>query len=152
MYIIATFEQSIFLELALSALTHKGLTNEQILAVPLDKRTEPRKLFDTIHSADGFSTMDAAAILGTCLMLLGAVYGYELAWGPIWWGLIGLLTGIAIGFGLKMLLLRKTKNGAKAITSEVVLVIRCEDRDRESIEELLWNNTALGVSAIRHLS
>lgn len=152
MYIIATFEQSIFLELALSALTQRGLTNEHILAVPLDKRTEPRKLFDTIHSADGFSMIDAAAILGTCLMLLGAVYGYELAWGPIWWGLIGALTGITIGFIFKMLILRKTKNGAKSITSEVVLLIRCEERDREAIEALLWSNTALGVSTIKHLS
>ena len=82
MYIIASFEQSIFLELAISALEQRGIQKNQILAVPLDKRTEPRKLLDTIHRADGYSLFDVAAVLGTCGMLLGAIYGMVLNWGP----------------------------------------------------------------------
>jgi hypothetical protein len=83
MYVIATFESSIFLELAIAALEQKGITTDNLLAVPLDKRTEPRKLFDTIHRADGSSMLDAATILGTVFMLLGAIYGYVLKWGPL---------------------------------------------------------------------
>ena len=74
------FENSIFIELAITALEQNGISNEKILAAPLDKRAEQRKLFDTIHRADGLSLFDASAMLGTCLMLLGAIYGYVLKW------------------------------------------------------------------------
>jgi hypothetical protein len=118
----------------------------------MDKRTEPRKLFDTIHRSDGFSMFDAAAILGTCFMLLGSIYGYILKWGPIIWGIIGAIFGILLGFGLKLLLVKKRNFGTKNITSEVVLIIRCEEHQWETIEKILWENTALGISHIKNLS
>jgi hypothetical protein len=152
LYVIATFEQTIFLELVITALEQKGIVREKILAVPIDKRTEPRKLFDTIHRADGFSMFDAAAILGTCFMLLGSIYGYILKWGPIIWGLIGAVFGISLGFGLKLLLVKKRNYGTKNITSEVVLIIHCEEHQWETIEKILWENTALGISHIKNLS
>ncbi len=151
MYVIATFEQSIFLELAITALEQKGILKEKILAVPMDKRTEPRKLFDTIHRADGFSMFDAAAILGTCFMLLGAIYGYVLKWGPIIWGIIGAVSGILLGFVLKLLIVKKSNYGTKNITSEVVLIIRCDEHQWETVENILWDNTALGISRIKNL-
>jgi hypothetical protein len=152
LYVIATFEQTIFLELVITALEQKGIVREKILAVPIDKRTEPRKLFDTIHRADGFSMFDAAAILGTCFMLLGSIYGYILKWGPIIWGLIGAVFGISLGFGLKLLLVKNRNYGTKNITSEVVLIIHCEEHQWETIEKILWENTALGISHIKNLS
>lgn len=148
MYVIATFEQTIFLELALTALEQKGIKKDHLLAVPLDKRTEPRRLFDTIHRADGFSMLDASAILGTCLMLLGAIYGYVLEWGPILWGIIGAVSGILIGFAIKLLMIKKIKQGTNKISSEVVLMIRCEEHQWVTIEKILWDNLALGVSRI----
>jgi hypothetical protein len=138
MLVIATFENSIFIELAITALQQKGILKENILAAPLDKRTEPRQLFDTIHQADGFSMFDGAAILGTCFMLLGAIYGYVLKWGPIIWGIIGALSGILIGFLIKYFMLKKTKMGRKNITSEIVLMIRCEEYQWEDVEKILW--------------
>jgi hypothetical protein len=152
MYVIATFEQSIFLELAISAMEQKGITKEQLLAVPMDKRTEPRKLFDTIHRADGFSMLDVSAILGTCLMLLGAVYGFELKWGPILWGIIGAVSGMLIGFILKLMIIKKKSYGTKSITSEVVLIIRCEEQQWDTVEHILWDNTALGISRIKGIN
>jgi hypothetical protein len=152
LYVIATFEQTIFLELVITALEQKGIVKERILAVPMDKRTEPRKLFDTIHRSDGFSMFDAAAILGTCFMLLGSIYGYILKWGPIIWGIIGAVFGILLGFVLKLSLVKKKNYGTKNITSEVVLIIRCEEHQWETIEKILWENTALGISHIKNLS
>jgi hypothetical protein len=152
LYVIATFEQTIFLELVITALEQKGIVKEKILAVPMDKRTEPRKLFDTIHRSDGFSMFDAAAILGTCFMLLGSIYGYILKWGPIIWGIIGAVFGILLGFVLKLLLVKKRNYGTKNITSEVVLIIRCEEHQWETIEKILWENTALGIAHIKNLS
>src|SRR4051794_23187426 len=150
MFVIATFENSVFIELAISALEQKEISKEKILAAPLDKRTEPRQLFDTIHRADGFSLFDVAAILGTCLMLLGTIYGYVLKWGPIIWGIIGAVTGLALGLIIKLLMVKKNKRGGKNITSEIVLMIRCEDHQWETVEKILWDHTALGITRIKN--
>ncbi|WP_078410988.1 hypothetical protein [Priestia abyssalis] len=149
MLVIATFENSRFIELAITALEQQGVSKEKILAAPLDKRTEPRQLFDTIHRADGFSMFDAAAILGTCLMLLGAIYGYVLEWGPIIWGIIGAVTGLLLGFLIKLLIVKKGKGkGNKNITSEVILMIRCDNHQWETVEKTLWDHTALGMTKV----
>lgn len=148
MFVIATFENSIYIELAITALEEQGISKELILAAPLDKRKELRNLFDTIHKSDGFSLFDGPAILGTCLMLLGAIYGYELKWGPILWGIIGAVSGIILGFLIKMLMLKKSKRGGKHITSEIVLMVRCEDQKGELVEKILWDHLALGLTKI----
>ncbi|PAE43454.1 hypothetical protein [Bacillus sp. 7884-1] len=148
MFVIATFENSLYIELAITALKQQGISKELILAAPLDKRKEMRGLFDTIHKSDGFSLFDGPAILGTCLMLLGAIYGYVLEWGPILWGIIGAVSGLLLGFLLKMLLLRKNKRGSGKITSEIVLMVRCEDHKWEQVEKLLWDHFALGLTKI----
>ncbi|WHZ02946.1 hypothetical protein QNH48_29205 [Neobacillus sp. YX16] len=148
MFVIATFENSIYIELAITALEQQGISKELILAAPLDKRKELRGLFDTIHKSDGFSLFDGPSILGTCLMLLGAIYGYVLEWGPILWGIIGAVSGLLLGFLLKMLILRKNKRGSSKITSEIVLMVRCEDHKWEQVEKLLWDHFALGLTKI----
>lgn len=151
MFVIATFENSIIIELTITELEQNEIPNDKILAVPLDKKMEHGQLFDTIHQADGFSLFDGAAILGTCLMLLGAIYGYVLEWGPIIWGIIGAVSGLLIGFLIKMLLIKKNKRVTKSFSSEIVLMIRCENHQWHMIENILWKNGALGLSRIRHL-
>ncbi len=150
MYVIASFEQSTFLELAITALEQKGIQKNHILAVPLDKRTEERKLFDTIHRADGISMFDVAAVLGTCGMLLGAIYGMVLKWGPILWGLIGLIAGLLIGFLLKLLFVKKQNNKAAShnIATEVFLLVHCSDEERYMVEDILWDNMSLGIAKL----
>ncbi|MFC5447724.1 hypothetical protein [Paenibacillus aestuarii] len=145
-FIVATFEQTVFLEMAITAVERLGITKDKITALPLDKRSEPRKIFDSIHTADGFSMMDLAAVLGTIFMLLGAIYGFELKWGPILWGIIGAVSGILLGFSIKLMILKKNRTGVKGITSEVVVMIQCEEALLEKVEEVLWDHTALGVS------
>ena len=150
MYVIATFEYSNYLELAITGLQMKGIAKEKILASPLDKRGEERRLFDTIHYSDGLSLIDIAAMLGTIFMLLGSIYGFALKWGPIWWGLIGLGVGSGLGIIIKLISTKKhNKNrlkGEKA--SEVVLIIECEKDEVETIRAILWQNNALGVSKL----
>lgn len=148
MFVIATFENTIYIELAITALEQQGISKELILAAPLDKRKEPRNLFDSIHKSDGFSLFDGPAILGTCLMLLGAIYGYELEWGPILWGIIGAVSGLLLGFLIKMLMLKKNKRGSKNISSEIVLMVRCEENKWEMVEKILWDHLALGLTKI----
>jgi len=150
LYVIATFENSLFIELAVTAIEQIGVPKEKILAAPLDKRSEPRQLFDTIHRADGLSLFDGAAMLGTCFMLLGAIYGYVLKWGPIIWGIIGAVSGLLLGILIKLLLVKNKQRASKSITAEIVLMIRCEEHQWETIEKILWENTALGVTRINH--
>jgi hypothetical protein len=148
MFVIATFENSIYIELAISALEEQGISKELILAAPLDKRKELRGLFDSIHKSDGFSLFDGAAILGTCFMLLGAIYGFVLDWGPIIWGIIGAVSGMLLGFLIKLIILKKNKRGSRSITSEIVLMVRCEEQKWEMVEKILWDHFALGMTKI----
>jgi hypothetical protein len=152
MYVIASFEQSFFLELAISALEQAGIKKDQILAVPLDKRMEPRRLFDSIQYADGFSLFDIAAVLGTCGMLLGAIYGMVLKWGPILWGIIGLVGGFVSGFLIKYAYVKKRNKGntgpRRTINTEVFLLIRCHEEQGKIVEDILWDNIALGVAKL----
>jgi len=148
MFVIATFENSIYIELAITALEQQGISKELILAAPLDKRKELRGLFDTIHKSDGFSLFDGPAILGPCFMLLGAIYGDILEWGPILWGIIGAVSGMLLGFLIKMLMLKKNKRGSKNISSEIVLMVRCEEHKWEMVEKILWDHLALGLTKI----
>ena len=146
-YIISTFTYSICLELAISELEQKGIKRENILAVPLDKPLEKRKLFDTINQADGISLIDLALILGTFFMVLGVVYGFVLKWGPIIWGLIGLIFGAVIGFIIDVIP-KKGKRNKKKIgdnTSEIVIIIHCEEIQGDMVENILVSNMALGT-------
>ncbi|REE88979.1 hypothetical protein A8990_10775 [Paenibacillus taihuensis] len=148
MLVVATFEQSIFLELAITAMEQMGIPKGNLHAFPMDKWKEPRSVLDSIHRADGYSMLDLAAILGTCFMLLGAIYGFELKWGPVLWGIIGAVLGIALGFFIKFIMMKKSGNGDKRITSEVVLMVQCETSQWELVKKILWENTALGISTV----
>lgn len=154
MYVVASFEQSIFLEIAIKTLEQKGIKKQQILAVPLDKRAEEVKLFDTIHRADGLSLFDLSAVVGTCGMLLGAIYGYVWKWGPILWGIIGLVLGLVAGFLLKLLFVKRKNNRAagKNKATEVFLLILCNENQAELIEKILWDNNSLGIAKLHDVS
>jgi hypothetical protein len=140
-------------ELAISALEQNGIPTDDILAVPLDKRTEKRKLFDTIHQADGFSMFDAAAIMATIFMLLGAIYGYVLEWGPILWGIIGAAFGGLLGFLIRYMMFKRQNGGTKkklpTSAAEVIILLQCEKNKWETVEKLLWDNFAIGVARVR---
>lgn len=150
MYIIATFEYNHFLERAVTGMQMQGVAKERILAAPLDKRGEERRLFDTMHYSDGLSLIDLAAVLGTIFMLFGTIYGFVLLWGPIWWGLIGLATGCVIGVIIKLITTKiYAKDRTKAEKApEVVLIIECEQQELETVHNVLWDNHALGVSKL----
>jgi hypothetical protein len=151
MYVMAIFEQTAFIELSLTEIEQLGISRERILAVPMEKRVEKRKIFDTIHHADGISLFDGAAALGTALMVIGAIYGFILKWGPIVWGLIGLLTGAAIGFLLDCLIgKRRVFNRKIERVPEVVVIVQCDSPNQmEAVETALWDHYALGVAKYR---
>lgn len=151
MYMMATLDHSHYVELALSALEMQNIPKENILAVPLNKRTEKRKLFDTIHGSDGISLFDLSAALATAFSVIGASIGFHLEWGPIIWGIIGAVGGFVLGFSIKLLTTNaKHKHQIKVEgkTSELILIIHCESDQVEMVEKILWDNLALGVAIL----
>ncbi|WP_163528969.1 lipopolysaccharide assembly protein LapA domain-containing protein [Halobacillus ihumii] len=151
MYLMSTFEHSTYLELAISALEMKKIPKESILAIPLNNRTENRRLLDTIHHSDGISLFDLGAALGTGFSVIGASIGFRLDWGPIVWGIIAAIVGFVIGvlislwFNTKK---RKKQRKLRGKTSELILIIYCDEEKIEMVEEILWDNLALGVATL----
>ncbi len=146
MYIVSTFDHSNYLELAITAMQMKGIAKGNILGVSMDKRGEDRKLFDTIHSSDGLSLLDLPIILATVFCLAGSIYGFLLTWGPILWGIIGMIVGFSLGLIIKLITTKKYDNRQKEQRStEVVLIIECKENQLEMVKNLLWEHHALGV-------
>lgn len=152
MQIYSTFENTTYLEIALSMLEKNGINAESIFAVPLDNRQEKRNLFDSLHKSDGTSLIDIAAALATAFAVIGASIGFGLAWGPIFCGLIGAFVGFIVGFLIRLfteVFLKKKRRLLKGKHSEVIIIVDCEDRLADLVEKILWNNYALGIAKIK---
>ncbi|MBM7660369.1 hypothetical protein JOC85_001136 [Bacillus mesophilus] len=152
MQLISTFENNAFLEIAITTLEKKGIKKEDIFAVPLDNRTEERKMFDSIHRSDGTSFIDIGMVFGTAFSVIGASIGFKLAWGPIYWGLIGAFIGFMLGFAIRLyteLVMKKKKRALKGKQSEVVLIVECDEAQSELVETILWHHFALGVAKVK---
>ncbi|MDW8802151.1 hypothetical protein P8V03_13430 [Clostridium sp. A1-XYC3] len=146
MYIISTFEHSIYLELAITAIEMKGIKKENIMAIPMDKKGEQRALFDSIHGSDGLSLFDLPAILAVIGGIFGGIYGFVLKWGPLLWGLIGISVSFALGLIVKLIITKKhiDRQSDKRAT-EVVIIIECIESQLEMVKDILWAHKALGV-------
>lgn len=149
--VFSTFETHGFLEMAIKTLEKKGINKESIFAVPLDNRAEEPKIFDNLHRSDGTSLIDIGMALATAFSVIGASIGFKLAWGPIYWGLIGAFVGFVLGFAIRLfmeLVIKKKKRVLKGKHSEVILIVDCEDSQAEFVEDVLWSHFALGVAKI----
>lgn len=149
MYIVASFEYSSRLELAISEIEQMGTPKQAILLLPLDKRTENSRLFDSTHYADGKSFVDFAAIIGAVSMLLGGIYGFVLPPGPILCAIIGLVAGLLLGYLADLWYTsRKRRSRKKPPTNrvEVFMMIKCSHEQTNRLKGLLWNNGALGIA------
>jgi hypothetical protein len=154
MQLFSTFESNAFLEMAIVTLEKKGIKKENIFAVPLDNRTEDRKVFDSIHRSDGTSVIDIGVALATAFSVVGASIGFKLSWGPIYWGLISAFIGLVIGVAIRLFtetVLKKKKRLLKGKQSEIILIIDCEELQAELVENILWNHFALGVAKVKHM-
>jgi hypothetical protein len=150
--IYSTFETTGFLEMAVSTLEKRGIPKESIFAVPLDNRKEDRKIFDTLHRSDGTTLIDIGMGLATALSVIGASIGFKLAWGPIYWGLIGAFVGFVLGFAIRLymeLVIKKKKRVLKGKHSEIIIIVDCEESQAELIEDILWSHFALGVAKVK---
>ncbi|MDP4146549.1 MAG: hypothetical protein Q8936_19070 [Bacillota bacterium] len=152
MYVVASFEHSFHLELAIVELEEKGIKKENIFAIPLIPKLGQAQIFDTIHRSDGISLIDGTAISGAFFAVLGATYGYILKWGPIIWGLIGLGIGFALGFLFEIIVNRKKlyRKKRNKETTEVVVMVKCYESQAGSVEKVLYDYLAFGVAKLNH--
>jgi len=152
MQLFSTFETTGYLEMAIATLEKRGIKKEDIFAVPLDNRKEDPKIFDTLHRSDGTSLIDIGMGIATAFSVIGASIGFELAWGPIYWGVIGAFSGFILGFAIRLfieLVVKKNKKNIKGRHSEVILIVECEESQSVLIEDILWSHFALGVAKIK---
>lgn len=152
MQIFSTFETTGYLEMAISFLEKSGIRKEYIFAVPLDNRQEDRKFFDTLHRSDGTTLIDIGMGLATAFSVVGASFGFKLTWGPIYWGLIGAFLGFVLGLAIRIYMefvVKKKKRVLKGKHSEVILIVECEEKQAEFVEDILWSHFALGVAKVK---
>ncbi|MBK0010466.1 hypothetical protein IAE23_28775 [Bacillus sp. S35] len=152
MQIFSTFEYSSYVELAISELEGIGIGKEDIFIVSLNSRTENRRIFDSLHRADGVSLIDLGMALATAFSVIGASIGFKLSWGPIYWGMISAFIGFLLGLGIKLFMfkvIRKNQRLLRGKHSEVILIVDCHTVDAKVVEQTLWKNLALGVSKVK---
>lgn len=152
MQIYAALENNIYIEMAIATLEKNGIPKANIFAVPLDNRSEDRKLFDSLHTSDGTSLIDIGMALATAFSVIGTSIGFELAWGPIYWGLIAAFIGFILGITIRLFtekIFKKRKRLLKGKHPEVILIIECEIIMAELVENILWEHLALGVAKIK---
>ena len=139
----------IILELAITAVQMKGIAKENILGVSLDKKGEDIMLFDSIHSSDGLSLLDLPILMATVFCLFGSIYGFILTWGPVLWGIIGMVVGFSFGLIIKLIITKKFNHRQKKLrATEVVVLIECNENQAEMVKDLLWDHHALGVKKL----
>ncbi|QDP39659.1 hypothetical protein [Radiobacillus deserti] len=149
MQVFATFDHSQYVELTIRKLEEEGFN--QIFAVPLDKRTEGAKLFDTLHRSDGVSLINKGMFLAVIFAVIGSSRGFELQWGPISWGLIGAGGGFVMGVLIDLFLValrRKKHKVMRGQQADVILVVTCEKAEGKRVEEIFWEHLAFGVAKV----
>lgn len=149
MLIVASFKHSAYLELALKVMEQKGISKHDMIIAPLTKKSEITDEIDwkVIHQ-NGKSHYDIVFIFATIFMLLGAIYGFVLPWGPIIWAIIGISVGGFTGFFVDYFI-RKRPKKMDNNSSEIVLMVQCNTHQIETIEKILWNHQALGISKVK---
>lgn len=153
MHIFATFDHNTYLELALAQIEEHGVARDQILAVPIKRRKPSVRLFDTIHSSDGFSLFDLSMPLATAFAVIGASYGFVLTWGPIIWGVIGAASGIVVGTGISLLRFLKRHGHEKRLNqknvTEVIVIVHCSVQYADKVKDTLHDSLAYGVGELK---
>ncbi|MDR6121135.1 hypothetical protein QFZ87_000732 [Bacillus sp. SLBN-46] len=147
MPVISIFEHSLALELAISELENHHIEKERILAASVNKNVVEKKYLDP-YNADGLNLFLVSGI-GMSVMLLGTIYGFVLYWGPILWGLIGLIAGSIVGLVIDYIW-KKTvrKKTLRKNIADVLLIVNCKEDQVELVEDILKQHHTLGIVKI----
>ncbi|MDL4839778.1 hypothetical protein [Aquibacillus rhizosphaerae] len=146
--IIATFEHSPFVEMAIHDIESIGVPPKNIVALPLENLEAETNIIDSLHRVDGRSVLDGAMVSGTIFMLLGTIYGFVWYWGPVIWGLLGLVGGFFLGLIIEIAFHKKRIKLFASRKSEVFMQITCNSSMKEHLIKVLKERKANGYLVI----
>lgn len=124
--IVATFDHSSFLEMAIHDIEKLGVPSRDIVALPVENLDSRTHILDSIHKVDGRSILDGAMMSGTIFAVLGVIYGFVWRWGPVIWGLIGLAGGFALGLLIELAVNKAKLKGYGGRKTEVLIRVTCD--------------------------
>lgn len=142
--IIATFEHSPFVEIAIHDMEKLGIPPQNIIALPLENLDSQAHILDTIHRVDGRSILDGAMMSAAIFMVLGTIYGFIWHWGPVIWGLIGLVGGFFIGLIIELALSKTKMKIASKRKSEVIIQVTCNHSLQDQLLKVFKTRMANG--------
>ncbi|MFS0861117.1 hypothetical protein [Fredinandcohnia sp. 179-A 10B2 NHS] len=142
--IIATFDHSPFVEMAIHEIEKMGVPSQNIVALPLENLDSQIHILDTIHRVDGRSILDGAMMGATIFAVLGAIYGFVWEWGPIIWGLLGLVGGFLLGLLIELLVNKKKMKSQASTKSEVIIEVTCKASLEDHLIKVLKSRRAKG--------
>ncbi|GMK37741.1 hypothetical protein PCCS19_07950 [Paenibacillus sp. CCS19] len=122
---IATFDHSSFVEMAIHDLEKLGIPSRQIVALPVENLECNTHVIDSIHQVDGRSILDGAMMSAAIFAVLGAIYGFIWYWGPIIWGLIGLAGGFVLGLIIELIFHKGKLKFTSGKKTEVIIEVTC---------------------------
>ncbi|WP_413303636.1 hypothetical protein AA0X95_26505 [Bacillus sp. 1P10SD] len=146
--IIATFDHSPFVEMVIHDIEKLGVPSQNIVALPLENLDSQTNIIDSIHRVDGRSILDGAMMGGTFFAVLGAIYGFVLHWGPIIWGLIGLVGGFFLGLTIELVINKKKLKVFSGRKSEVIIEVTCSASLQKQLINIFKSRRALGFVII----
>lgn len=144
------FLSSIELEKAVLHLLSEQVDGTQLQVTPLHltaKAAKPTGFIswmmmggafgDTIHRSDGKSVMDGVATGATLGGLTGVIAGAAVLPGPVVLGVLGILGGGLIGFGMDVLIHKPHQQGPLPEGTKVcaILQVRCQDETQVKLVE-----------------
>lgn len=142
--IIATFEHSPLLEVAIHEIEKLGVPPRDVVALPLENLDSTGHIIDSIHRVDGRSILDGAMVSSTVFMVLGTIYGFVWHWGPVVWGLIGFGGGFFFGLAIELALYKKKLKIYADRKSEVILRTTCVAALQDRVIDVLRTRKASG--------
>ncbi|WP_117149145.1 MULTISPECIES: hypothetical protein [Paraliobacillus] len=142
--LIATFEHSPFVEMAIHDMETIGVPSKDIVALPLENVESDTYIIDSLHRVDGRSVLDGAMVSGTIFMLLGTIYGFIWYWGPVIWGLLGLIAGFFIGLIIELALQKNKVKLTASRKNEVFMQVTCNTTMKEQLIKVLKSRKANG--------
>lgn len=80
----------------------------------------------------------------TIFSVLGAIYGFVLYWGPIIWGLLGLVGGFFLGLIIELAVNKKKIKVLSSRKSEVIIEVLCDASLQKQLIQVLKSRRAMG--------
>ncbi|WP_147531623.1 hypothetical protein [Bacillus marasmi] len=131
MHIIAGYQSSKFLEMAIQEIKDSGINEERIVTIEMKNNERNAQVLDTIMYSDGFSILDGMAVWSVVGALFGIIWGANLIIGPIATGLFGFFLGASLGFVIDKSFRRK-KRGNERYKNYIdfLIIIKCINKEQ----------------------